>query len=185
MISLDHDDNHRLYDPSYNSYSSYPDYSIPSKREMLDYNYWPNNPPTQNILPISSSTNLIDPNSMSSSDPLHVTQMNSTTTISATHHHHHIHQHLYPTPPTDPWYNPSEYSSPPSTYRPYNYPSNTFCDQNQWSTPYSPSSYMKSSHQIDSGCSDSKEDLSEYCLKGSLTPVPPKNPMNGMFSSFS
>ena len=150
--------------------------------------------------------------SLESLIPVHVTQMNaapsttsssSSTTISAMHHHHHIHQHLYPTgtvtPSNDPphWYNAVEYPSPTSSYCPYTYANNTCYDQTQWSTPnstmpmkfetpYSPTSYAESSHQLDQpSYVDSKEEPSDYaddrlnCCKIPFTPVPPKNPTNG------
>ena len=127
----------------------------------------------------------------------------STTTISATHHHHHIHQHLFPngtlTPSSDTpnWFNAADYPSPNASYRPYSYGNNTFYDQAHWSTPistvamkfetpYSPPSYAESSHQLDQPYVDSKEEPAEYsddrfnCCKAQFTPVPPKNPANGM-----
>lgn len=143
------------------------------------------------------------------SSSVHLSQINSTT-ISATHHHHHIHQHLYPpSVANDPsnWLTPTDYQ-PATPYRNYPCPTNHFYDQTQWSTPpptlppaaikfetpYSPPSYFESSRHLDQPLSDSKDeplDSSSYVkcqdqqeqsnwLKSQLTPVPPKNPLNGM-----
>jgi len=142
---------------------------------------------------------------------VHLSQLNSSTTsISATHHHHHIHQHLYPTSisSNDPsnWLTSTDYQ-PPTPYRHYTYPNNNFYDQSQWLTPpsslpikfeapYSPPSYFDSSHQLDQPLSDSKEEPSDSSyskcqeqqlnwFKPQLSPVPPKNPANGMFTHFN
>jgi hypothetical protein len=141
---------------------------------------------------------------------VHLSQINSTTTIASTHHHHHIHQHLYP-PPTssnDPsnWLGSNDYQ-PATPYRHYPYSNNHFYDQSQWPTssttslpikfesPYSPPSYFDSSHNLDQPLSDSKEEPSDSSyskcqeqqlnwFKPQLTPVPPKNPVNGMLLTF-
>ena len=198
MISIDHES-------PYNTYSSYPDYSTPSKLEAFDYNYWPAN--THNILtiptinPIQTPPTTIEP--LGSNSPVHLSQINST------HHHHHIHQHLYPssTSSNDPsnWLTPNDYQ-PPTPYRHYPYPNNQFYDQSQWSTPppvpssssipikfespYSPPSYFESSQPL----SDSREEPLDSSdqqpppnnwYKSQLTPVPPKNPVNGMSHIFN
>jgi hypothetical protein len=124
-------------------------------------------------------------------------QINSATTISSTHHHHHIHQHLYPSNDSSNWLPTTEYQTPPSTYRHYPYPNNHFYDQSQWSTPaikfetsYSPPSHFEN---VDQPLSDSKEEPSDSSYikcpeqelnwyKPQLTPAPPKNPSNGMFT---
>ena len=126
------------------------------------------------------------------------------------HHHIHQHLYPPPPPPpptsssNDPpnWLTPTEYQSPTS-YRPYTYPNNNFYDQSQWPTPpsssipikfespYSPPSYFDSSHNLDQPLSDSKEEPSDSSYskcqdqqlnwyKTQLTPIPPKNPVNGM-----
>ena len=223
IISIDHEANSRLYEPSYNTYSSYPEYTTASKLEAFDYNYWPTATTTRNILSIPPSTaNTIgDPIPIPSSTSqtietlvpvpaVHLSQINSRTTISATHHHHHIHQHLYPTTPAsnEPtnWLSSNEYESP-TPYRHYSYPHNNFYDQSQWTTPTpalpikyespcSPPSYLESSHHFDQQLSDSKEELSDPSyskyqeqqvnwLKPQLPPIPPKNPTNGMSHSYS
>ncbi|CAF1138069.1 unnamed protein product [Rotaria sordida] len=199
IISVDHESNPRLYETSYNNYSPYTDYTTASKLEAFDYNYWPGTPTTHNILTIPSTTTnqIIDQIQISPStnqtietlvpgSTVHLSQINSTATISATHHHHHIHQHLYPVPPPPPpppsssndssnWLTSTEYQSP-NNYRHYTYTNNNFYDQPQWTTPasssssslvpikfessYSPSSYFESSHNIEQSLCDSKEESS-------------------------
>jgi hypothetical protein len=213
IISIDHESNSRLYDPSYNTYSPYPDYTTPSKLEAFDYNYWPSATTTHNILSIPPST-ANDQISIPAIETLvpvpsvHLAQINARTTFSATHHHHHIHQHLYPATPTsnDPpnWLSSNEYQSP-TPYRNYSYPHNNFYDQSQWPTstlpikfesPCSPPSYLESSHHFDQQLSDSKEEPSDASyskyheqqsdwLKPHLPPIPPKNPTTGMSHSYS
>lgn len=222
VISADHESNPRLYETSYNNYPAYHDYPAASKLEAFDYNYWPGTPATHNILtipPTSSSTtnpNIDHAQASPSGQTLetllpgptvHLSQINSTATISATHHHHHIHQHLYPAPSSSNdspnWLTPMEYPSS-TPYRHYGYSNNNFYEQPQWTTPapsipsikfespYSPSSYYESSHNLDQPpLSDSKEDPSNSSyskcqeqqsnwFKSQLTPTPPKNPANGM-----
>jgi hypothetical protein len=210
LISIDHEDHTRSYDPSYHAYSTYTDYPTSSKLEEVDCHYWSTNNSAHNLLtiPSSSTGSIIDPIQSSTSlidtyVPVHLSQMNSTTTISATHHHHHIHQHVYPTADTSNWFYSNEYPSPPTNYRPYICSSNNnnFYDNNQWSTPtsiaspsvptkfdtpYSPPSYIDSSYNLDQACSDSKEEPSSNYVetlyntfKSEPTPVPPKNPANG------
>jgi len=159
IISVEHDPNPHLYEPSYNTYSSYGDYSNTSKLEAFEYNYWPTS--THNILAIptitsspSSATVAVAANTttgptnpiqtppstspilenLPSNSSVHLSHINSTT-ISATHHHHHIHQHLYPSS-NDPsnWLTQSDYQ-PATPYRHYPCPTNHFYDQTQWSTP--------------------------------------------------
>jgi hypothetical protein len=212
IISVDHESNPRLYETSYHPYSPYPDYPTTSKLEAFDYNYWPP-PPTPHILtiPTSSTTNLIEtPPSTSQAietlvpgSAVHLSQINSNTSISSTHHHHHIHQHLYPpaTSSNDPsnWLTSTEYQST-TPYRHYN----NFYDQSQWPTstsaipikfesPYTPPSYFESSHQP---LLDSKEEPSDSSyskcqeqqinwFKPELNPVPPKNPANGRITQLN
>ena len=136
--------------------------------------------------------------------PVHLSQITSANSLSATHHHHHIHQHLYPNVgscnDTSTWFHPTDYPSPTASYRPYSsYPNNTFYDQPQWSTPtsslpmkfdvpYSPPSYEDSSQNLDQTVSDSKDepsdglDQSSDWYKAQLIPVPPKNLANGTSS---
>ncbi|CAF4553681.1 unnamed protein product [Rotaria sp. Silwood1] len=222
IISVDHESNPRLYETTYNNYSPYTDYAATSKLEAFDYNYWPGTPATHNILtipPTSTTNQIIDQIQTSPStnqtietlvpgSTVHLSQINSTATISATHHHHHIHQHLYPAPSSSNdspnWLTPTEYQSP-NNYRHYTYTNNNFYDQSQWTTPpptssslapikfespYSPPSYFESSHNIDQPLSDSKEEPSNSSytkcqeqqsnwFKSQLTPTPPKNPANG------
>jgi hypothetical protein len=158
----------RIFDSPYTNYSShYPDYPTASKLEAFDYNYW--TPTTTNILtnpsnPIldqmqtpssssSSSNQQIEPHVPVSS--VHLSHINSSTTISSTHHHHHIHQHLYPPPSPPPitcndpttWlgsgdYQPLHSTTNPSSYRHYStpcsfYPPNNFYDpsQSHWTPP--------------------------------------------------
>ncbi len=224
IISVDHESNPRLYETPYNTYLPYPDYTTTSKLEAFDYNYWPTATTTHNILaiPPASTTNptldqIQTPPStnqtierLESSPSLHLSQINSTTAISATHHHHHIHQHLYPVPTSSNdssnWLASTEYQSP-TTYRHYTYPNNNSYDQSQWLTPtsslpikfespYSPPSYYDASHNLDQQTlSDSKEEPSDSSyskcqeqqlnwFKPQLNPIPPKNLTNGM-SHFS
>ncbi|UJR15635.1 hypothetical protein I4U23_002572 [Adineta vaga] len=215
IISLDHESNSRLYETAYNTYVPYPDYATSSKLEAFDYNYWPaNTTTTHNILAVpststadhipTSSSSITLPNqtleTLGTSPPVHLSQLNSTTTISATHHHHHIHQHLYPSNESSNWLPSTDYQSP-STYRHYPYPNNNFYDQPQWSTPtpalpikfessYSPPLYYESSHHLEQPLTDSKEEPSDSSytkcseqqsnwFKQQLAPVPPKNPTNG------
>jgi len=157
----------RIFDSSYNTYSphsnSYPDYTTASKLEAFDYNYWPTTT-THNILTNPPSTVLDQIQTPSSTSQtietlapvstVHLSNVNSSTTISATHHHHHIHQHLYPTPSSpicnDPssWLGSGDYQSlhsttNPSSYRHYStpcsyyHPPNNFYDpsQTQWTPP--------------------------------------------------
>jgi hypothetical protein len=160
----------RIFDSSYNTYSPhsthYSDYPTASKLEAFDYNYWPTTT-THNILANPSSTVLDQiqtPSSSSSSQPVealvpvssvHLSHVNSSTTISSTHHHHHIHQHLYPPPSPPPiacndpstWlgsgdYQPLHSTTNPSSYRHYStpcsfYPTNNFYDpsQSHWTPP--------------------------------------------------
>jgi hypothetical protein len=176
-------------EPSYTTYSPYTDYPTPTKLEALEYNYWPtaHNLIDQIQTPILTNETLV-PN---------LSQINSSTAISSTHHHHHIHQHVYPTNDSPNWITPTDYQTPPPTYRHYTYPNNHFYDQSQWSTPaikyeppYSPPSYYEN---IDQPLSDSKEEPSDSSyikcseeqsnyFKPQLTPAPPKNPTNGMFT---
>lgn len=196
IISVDH------YEPPYQTYIPYPDYASTSKLEAIDYNPWSTNThnllsvPSADHMPIASSTANASLETLAASPSVHVSQINSTTTISATHHHHHIHQHLYPANESANWLASSEYPSP-NTYRHYAYPNNNFYEQAQWpsATPTLPikfeSSYYESSHHLDEPLIDSKEEPSEApsyvkCpeqqlswLKPQLTPVPPKNPSNG------
>ena len=221
IISVDHESNSRLYETPYDNYSPYAGYAATSKLEAFDYNYCPAPiATTHNILTIPPpiSTNPVieqiqtSPSTSQTIETLvpgssvHLSQVNSTTTISATHHHHHIHQHLYPAlPPSsnDPsnWPTPTEYQSP-TAYRHCAYPNNNFYDQSQWTTStsslpikfessYSPPSYFESMYNFDQTLSDSKEEQSNTSyskcekqqsqwFKTQLTPTPPKNPANGM-----
>ena len=217
LISIDHESNPRVYETPYNTFVPYPDYATSSKLEAFDYNYWPANTTTttttHNILaePSSLTTDHIPTPSSSttnqtlerigSNSPVHLSQINSTTTISATHHHHHIHQHLYPLNENSNWLTATEYQSP-NGYRHYSYPNNNLYDQPQWSTPapalpikfessYSPPSYYESAHHLEHPLSINKEEPSDSSYtkcpeqssnwyKSQLTPVPPKNPANGM-----
>ena len=208
MISIESDGNSRYYDSSYNPYASYFDYGATSKSEAIDYNSWSNSIPTQNLLNIhtpnsireSMATPTTTSQMMENLVPLQVSQMNASAMISSTHHSHH---HSYPgsscTGATDPttWFNSVEYASPPNNYRPYGYGNNHFHDQTQW-TPgssgmtmkfdsnYNSSCYIESSSHHQQSFSDSKEENSDYCettistsVKQQLTPVPPRNPVNG------
>jgi len=163
----------RIFDSSYNTYSPhstpYSDYTTPSKLEAIDYNYWPTTT-THNILTNPSSTILDQiqtPSSTSQTiEPLvpvssvHLSHMNSSTMISATHHHHHIHQHLYPPsssssspppalPPPPPcndpstWLGSGDYQSlhstiNPSSYRHYSTPCSFYHPPNNFYDPSQP-----------------------------------------------
>jgi hypothetical protein len=175
----------RIFDSSYNTYSPhstpYPDYTTPSKLEAFDYNYWPTSTTTTHNILANPTNPVLDQIQTPSSTieslvPIHLSHINSATTISSTHHHHHIHQHLYPPSSptcTDPstWLGSGDYQSLHSTtnpaYRHYStpcsfYPPNNFYDpsQAQWTppppalpikfeSPYSPPpSYFESSDSI-------------------------------------
>lgn len=186
MISTDHEsgssgESLRAFESSYNTYSphssSYCDYPIHSKSEAFEYNYWstPSQPTTttttHNLLanPTNTMLNQIPTSSSSSSSTaetlvpiptVHVSHIDSSTTISSTHHHHHIHQHLYPSSTSTPsppyndasnWlgsgdYQPLHSTTNPSSYRHYStpcsfyHPTNSYYDptQPQWTSPNPP-----------------------------------------------
>ena len=164
-------------------------------------------PTNSNSTPPSSSQTI---ETLLPSSSVHLSQINSTTTFASTHHHHHIHQHLYPSATSSNdssnWLTSPEYQSS-TPYRHYSYPNNSFYDQSSWPTPtpvlpikfespYSPPSYYDSSHNLDQPALDSKEEPldSSYSkcpeqtinwFKPQITPVPPKNPMNGRLLTFA
>lgn len=162
-------------------------------------------PPNSNSTPPSTSQSI---ETLLPSSAVHLSQINSTTTIASTHHHHHIHQHLYPSATSSNdssnWIPSTEYQ-PSTPYRHYQYPNNSFYDQSPWPTstlpikfesPYSPPSYYESSHNPEQLISDSKDEPSDSSyskcpeqpinwFKPQLTPVPPKNPINGKLLTFS
>jgi hypothetical protein len=180
--------------------------STPTTHNILTIPSTSTTNPILDQIPPSPSTNQTLETLVPASSLQQLAQINSTTISSTHHHHHHIHQHLYPSSTSSNdssnWLTSTEYQSS-TPYRHYSYPNNNFYDQTQWppststlnpikfESPYSPPSYFDSSHNLDQPLSDSKEEPSDSSYskcqdqqlnwyKPQLTPVPPKNPANGM-----